>query len=80
MTWNADQAAFAIMVLGALLGAVITWWFSWFYYKEAGNELRDEAKKLHNALTAVVYLLEHPMLMLRSGATRRAGLRDWLSI
>jgi hypothetical protein len=35
-----------ISVMAVLIGAVITWYFSWRYYKKAGAELVEEAKKL----------------------------------
>jgi hypothetical protein len=41
-------------------GSAITWFFAWFYYKRAGDELRTEAKTLHSATGAILYYLEHP--------------------
>ena len=43
-----------------LVGAAVTWFAAWFYYKRAGDELKAEAKSLHAATSAIAYLLEHP--------------------
>ena len=43
--------------LGILIGGFITWLFSRYYYKRAGDELRREAVALHVAMTAVVNAL-----------------------
>ena len=42
------------------VGAAITWFAAWFYYRRAGEELRAEASALHTATSAIVYFLEHP--------------------
>ena len=41
-------------------GSAVTWFFAWFYYKRAGDELRAEAQALHIATGAILYYLEHP--------------------
>src|SRR6266851_2082141 len=35
-----------ISVMAVFVGAVITWYFSWRYYKKAGADLVKEAEKL----------------------------------
>jgi hypothetical protein len=47
-------------LIGTLLGAVITWVVSRYYYKRAGDELRQEAFLLHRASSAICYQLENP--------------------
>jgi hypothetical protein len=42
------------------VGAAITWFFAWYYFKCAGDELKAEAKSLHAATSTIAYLLEHP--------------------
>lgn len=42
------------------VGAAITWFAAWYYYKRAGDELKAEARSIHAATTAIAYLLEHP--------------------
>ncbi|CRI66981.1 hypothetical protein THIOKS13320053 [Thiocapsa sp. KS1] len=43
-----------------LVGALITWVVAWFYYKRAGDELRQEAKHLKNATNAILAYLANP--------------------
>jgi hypothetical protein len=47
-------------VFNFVAGSGITWFFAWFYYKRAGDELRAEAQALHTATGAILYYLEHP--------------------
>jgi hypothetical protein len=61
-------------VVGLLIGTVATWFFAWYYFKRAGDELRrearvlqqqsnsllQEAKILQDTSNAIVYFLEHP--------------------
>jgi archaellum component FlaG (FlaF/FlaG flagellin family) len=63
--WNTAVSLSAVGTLimeavGVLLGAAIAWALSWYYYKRAADDLRKEAKRLHMALSAVVYKMEHP--------------------
>jgi hypothetical protein len=51
---------FAQVLIGALVGGAVTWFFAWWYYKRAGDDLRAEAKALHVATGAIVYFLENP--------------------
>jgi hypothetical protein len=41
-----------------LIGMAGTWFFAWFYYKRAGDELRDEAKELKRLNEMVLRGLE----------------------
>ena len=45
------------VLIGATIGAVVTWLAAWWYYRKAGNELRDESKKLRQATELVLYCL-----------------------
>ncbi len=45
---------------GSAVTSAVTWFFAWFYYKRAGDELRAEAQALHTATGAILYYLEHP--------------------
>jgi len=47
-------------ILSVLIGGAITWFVAWWYYKRAGDELRQEAKLLHAATNAVICLLKNP--------------------
>ena len=47
-------------IASILLGALITWFFSWFYYKRAGDELRREARTLRSATDAILYIQQNP--------------------
>lgn len=62
--WACLQAFFGNPVLATLtsifVGAAITWFVAWCYYKKAGDELKTEAALLRKANMAVVYMLEHP--------------------
>jgi hypothetical protein len=58
MKWPSDPLILAF--IGTLLGAVITWFCSRYYYKRAGDELRREAFLLHKASIAICYRLENP--------------------
>lgn len=40
-----------------LVGALITWVVAWWYYKRAGDELRQEAKDLKNATNTILAFL-----------------------
>jgi hypothetical protein len=42
------------------VGAGVTWFAAWFYYKKAGDELRIEAKRLHQTNSMILYFLENP--------------------
>lgn len=53
---NLDLAA----IISTLVGAAITWFVAWLYYKRAGTELKGEATLLRKANMAMVYMLEHP--------------------
>ncbi len=41
-----------------LSGAAITWLVSWWYYRRAGNELREEAAELRRLTTLILRALE----------------------
>jgi hypothetical protein len=47
-------------LIGLVVGAFVTWACSDWYYKRAGDDLKREARRLHVALSAVVYKLEYP--------------------
>ena len=42
---------------GALIGATVTWLAAWWYYRKAGNELREEASRLRLSTDLVLYCL-----------------------
>jgi len=54
-----------LTLIGILLGSVITWLVSRFYYKRAGDELRHEAFLLHKVSSAISYQLENPEAKLK---------------
>jgi hypothetical protein len=61
-----------------LIGIAGTWFFAWFYYKRAGDELRQEAALLHQTSNAILSFLENQgarIQVLRDDAGRLTGLR-----
>ncbi len=48
------NAFFGHPFVSVLVGAVVTWLFAWFYYKKAGDELREEAKNLAKQTTNIL--------------------------
>lgn len=51
---------FATPIVSMLVGASITWYVAWLYYKRAGQELQAEAKRLRATTDLIVYCLAHP--------------------
>lgn len=47
------------LLVGSLVSGCLTWFFAWWYYKSAGEELRNEAAQLHRATSTIVYFLEN---------------------
>jgi hypothetical protein len=47
-------------LISMTVGAAITWLVAWFYYKRAGDELREEAKALRSATDAILYIQQNP--------------------
>jgi aspartate/glutamate racemase len=52
--------SFFMSVLGILIGAVITWFVTWKYYKRAGNELKDESSELRKISELILTKLHMP--------------------
>lgn len=47
-----DFATIISTAIGVIVGGVITWYFSWLYYKKSGDQLRKE-------LAELIVILEH---------------------
>ena len=45
------------VLCGAIVGAAVTWFAAWWYYRKAGNELREEASRLRQSTDLVLYCL-----------------------
>jgi hypothetical protein len=45
-------------ILSVLIGGAITWLVSWFYYRRAGRELRQEAAELRRLSALILDALE----------------------
>ena len=45
------------LVFSVVAGAFVTWLAARWYYQKAGEELRDESKKLRDATDLVIYCL-----------------------
>lgn len=45
--------------LSVLVGAAASWLATYFYYRKASEELRDEAKELRRIVTLVLQALQH---------------------
>ncbi len=50
----------ALSAAGTVAGGAITWLVAWWYYKRAGDELREEARRLMRATTLVLAWLQNP--------------------
>jgi len=46
--------------IGVLLGGIITWFASRYYYLKAGQELLEESKKLKQTSDLILYKLQYP--------------------
>lgn len=46
--------------IGVIIGGVITWVVSWYFYKKAGDELKAEAEKLKLTSDLIMYKLQYP--------------------
>jgi hypothetical protein len=44
--------------VGVAIGGVITWLVSWYYYKKAGDELKQETTELRRLTNLVLHGLE----------------------
>jgi hypothetical protein len=49
-----------LTAIGTLVGAIITWFFAWIYYKKAGSELHVEVEKLRQLVELVLYIQFNP--------------------
>ena len=49
--------------LGVILGAVISWAVSWYFYKRSGDELRREAARLRELVNMTITGLERAKLI-----------------
>lgn len=45
-------------VVSIVIGAAVTWAVAWYYYKRAGDELRDEARELRKLISMVLTAME----------------------
>jgi hypothetical protein len=50
---------FANPLVALLLGAAITWFAAWWYYKKAGDELQAESKRLLHASNLILAFMEN---------------------
>lgn len=65
------------LLIGSAIGICATWFFSWLYYKSAGDQLRMEADRLHQATDCILYFLEHSNATIevrRDASGRSVGL------
>lgn len=46
--------------IGVILGGIITWVVSRFYYRKAGKELLSESQKLRLTSELIMYKLQYP--------------------
>ena len=44
---------------GIIIGAIITWLVAWYYYREAGQELKMEAEELRRLNNLMLHGMEH---------------------
>ena len=50
-------------VVAVLFGGLITWYFSRFYYRKAGDELRDQAAQLEHLSNIMLNAMEDAGLL-----------------
>jgi hypothetical protein len=55
-----DSQTIISLVIGIVVGGLITWFVSWKYYVKAGNELLAESKKLKLTSDLILYKLQYP--------------------
>lgn len=66
-------------LIGCLVGALVTWFFSFFYYKRAGDDLKKEAQELHRQTQLILVALEQGGLIeLRRENGKIIGFERWL--
>lgn len=46
-------------VVSIIIGGVITWFFSYIYYKKSGDKLREEAEKLERLNNLILHSMEN---------------------
>lgn len=46
-------------VLGIFIGGIITWLVAWYYYREAGQELKNEAAELRRLNALMLHGMEY---------------------
>ena len=46
-------------VVSIIIGSVITWFFSYIYYKKSGDKLREEAEKLERLNILILRAMEN---------------------
>jgi hypothetical protein len=46
-------------LVGIIIGAIITWLVAWYYYREAGQELKREAAELRRLTNLMLHGMEH---------------------
>lgn len=56
-------ASFVMNILGVILGGLITFFCSKFYYKKAGKELKEAAADLHRQNFLILRGLQHAGLV-----------------
>lgn len=49
---------FGYPFVSVLVGAFVTWLVAWRYYKKAGDELKEEASRLHRTTEIILRRLE----------------------
>lgn len=65
-------------LIGCLIGSAITWFFSWFYYKKAGDELQKEARNLKTQTQLILVALEQGGLVeLQRDNGEIIGFKTW---
>lgn len=65
-------------LIGCLIGAFITWLFSYHYYKKAGDELQREAQNLKKQTQLILVALEQGGLVeLQRENNEVVGFKTW---
>lgn len=66
------------MIVSVLVGAGITFFVSRYYYKRAGDELRQEARSLHKQTQLILLSLEQAgLVVLAREGEEIIGFKEW---
>ena len=73
-----DYSGVLLTLISLFIGAAITWWVTYIYYKKAGDELKIEASRLHEQTQLILTSMEQAGLVeLRREKGIIVGFKTW---